>query len=306
MMQHLSALKLRQLQYFLAAADHLHFTKAAQQLAVTQPTLSHQIAELETHLGTTLFERTGKSVRLTEAGELFQGHAKRAVQQLDAGIIALAELEGMLRGNLRIGVIQSFCRNLLPPILGAFLSSYPGIKIRIEEMTAGAIENALAAGLLDLGIAFAPASKEETELEPVLQEELVLVVKDTHRWASRKTLKVADLDGQRMILLDTSFSTRKLIDGYLHRGGAKPDVVCETNSIGVMLGAVVESEVLTIIPERAIDLGKLGGLQAVRLRDPKPVRTSALLWPRFGFRTIAARTFGKMVRTRLGTPPRGS
>ena len=73
-----------------------------------------------------------------------------------------------------------------------------------------------------------------------------------------------------------------------------------------MLGAVVESEVLTIIPERAIDLGKLGGLQAVRLRDPKPVRTSALLWPRFGFRTIAARTFGKMVRTRLGTPPRGS
>src|SRR4051794_33232791 len=116
-MQHLSALKLRQLQYFLAVADQLHFTKAAQQLAVTQPTLSHQIAELEAHLSTTLFERTGKSVRLTEAGELFQGHAKRAVQQLDAGIIALAELEGMLRGNLRIGVIQSFCRNLLPPIL---------------------------------------------------------------------------------------------------------------------------------------------------------------------------------------------
>ena len=297
----LSALKLRQLQYFIAVADTLHFTKAADSLAVTQPTLSHQIAELETTLGAVLFDRAGKSVRLTQAGELFRAFAIRSIKQLEAGCVALSELEGLLRGNLRIGVIQSFSHTLLPPILGAFVTSHPGIKVDIEEMTAGGIERALAAGIIDLGIAFASAAHEATELEPVLQEELLLVVRHTHPLAKRTRVKMADLDGVRMVLLDTSYSTRQLIDRYLATANAQPDVVCATNSMGIMLGTVMESELATIIPERALDLERLPELRAVRLREPTPVRTSALLWPRDGVRTVAARRFAELVRQRLRT-----
>ncbi|MCZ6770566.1 MAG: LysR family transcriptional regulator, partial [Proteobacteria bacterium] len=117
-----TGIKLRQLQYFLAVADSLHFSRAAEQLSATQPTLSHQIAQLESHLGAVLFDRVGKRVRLTEAGLVLRDFAVRALKELEAGCVALNELEGLLRGSLSIGSIQSFSRALLPPVLGAFLS----------------------------------------------------------------------------------------------------------------------------------------------------------------------------------------
>jgi LysR family cyn operon transcriptional activator len=96
-------IKYRQLQYFLAVAESLHFSKAAEKLFVTQPTLSHQLAELETQLGTTLFDRAGKAVQLTQAGEIFRAYAKRSIDEIEAGCSALAELEGLQRGELSIG-----------------------------------------------------------------------------------------------------------------------------------------------------------------------------------------------------------
>ena len=289
-----ASIKLRQLQYFLAVAEHLHFTRAAASMAVTQPTLSHQIAELESQIGAALFDRVGKSVRLTEAGAAFAEHAHRALRELQAGRVALEELRGLVRGALRVGVIQSFSRTLLPPILGRFIASHPGIRPLVEEMTAPAIERALAAGRLDIGIAFAPAALEETEIEPVLQEAMQLVVGRGHRLARRGTLRLAELDGERVALLSRDFTTRQLIDRYLDGVGARPEVVCETNSIEVILGTVSEGKLAAILPERAIGRGR--GLAVLRLVEPTPVRVSALLWARHSHRTAAAQSFAAMVR----------
>ena len=187
---------LRQIQYFLAAADSLHFTRAAESLSVTQPTLSHQIAQLEAQLGSPLFDRIGKQVRLTEAGAMLKDYAGRAVRELEAGRLALSELEGMIRGELRIGVIQSFSRTLLPSILGGFITKYPGIRLKILELTGLEIEQQLAAGDLDLGIAFAPTALGGTEVEPVLEEQMVLVVGPDNEFARRKSVKLRELDGK--------------------------------------------------------------------------------------------------------------
>ena len=299
MTRSLSALKLRQLQYFLAVAETHNFTRAAERLAVTQPTLSHQIAELEAHLDVALFNRAGKGVRVTQAGALFHDYAQRALKQLEAGFVALAELEGLLRGNLRIGVIQSFSRTQLPPVLGQFLLLYPGVKITVEEMTATAIEAALAAGSLDLGIAFAPALSDDIELEPFLQEELVLVVRRTHRLAGSGPVAMRELNNEAVVMLQQSFSTRRLIDRHFELAGAYPNVLCETNSMHIMLATVAETGLATILPERALERDLANSLVAVRLIDPTPMRTSALLWPRFGFKSLAARTFSDLVRQRL-------
>jgi LysR family transcriptional regulator, cyn operon transcriptional activator len=297
-----SDIKLRQLQYFLAVADNLHFTNAATQLAVTQPTLSHQIRELEHRLGCQLFDRIGRSVRLTQAGALLRTYATRSISQLDAGRAAIAELEGLVRGNLKIGVIQSFSRTLFPPLLGRFISKYPSIRVQVDEMTAPEIEAALTAGRLDLGIAFAPSLDPETELEPVLDERLLLVVPAAHPFARKRFVRMRDLDKQRMALLNSSYSTRHLIDGYLQKAGADPNVICETNSMQIMLGAVTRSGLVTIIPERAITSRRRSDIRILPLRDPTPMRTSALMWPRDAFRTRAARTFGEMVRDRFLRP----
>ena len=169
-------------------------------------------------------------------------------------------------------------------------------------MTAPEIEKALTAGLLDLGIAFAPSLDPETDLEPVLEEQLLLVVPATHPFARKRFVRMVELDQQRMALLNADYSTRHLIDGYLKKAGAIPNVICETNSIQIMLGAVTRSGLATIIPERAITTRRRGDIRVLPLRDPTPMRTSALLWPRYAFRTSAARTFAGMVRDRFLRP----
>jgi LysR family cyn operon transcriptional activator len=300
-----SVITLRQLQYFLAAADTLHFTKAAERLSVTQPTLSHQIAQLEAHLGGPLFDRIGKQVRLTESGALLKSYADRAVRELEAGRLALSELEGMIRGNLRIGVIQSFSRVLLPSILGRFMTKYPGIRLNIRELTGLEIEQGLADGSLDLGIAFAPTALDGTDVEPVLEEQLLLVVGVHNEFAKRKRVRLSELDGKPVVLLGKDYLTRRLIDKYLADVGARPNVVCETNSMEVMLGAIAESNAATIIPEHGLRL-ETERYRAITLCDPTPVRTSALLWPRYSFRSASARTFGQMMRDRFLSGHRGA
>ena len=295
----IASLKLRQLQYFLAVAEHLHFTRAAESLGVTQPTLSHQLAELESHVGTPLFDRLGKTVQLTGAGVLFQRFASGALKELSAGRTALDELEGLQRGSLRIGVIQSFSRTLLPPILGRFLQQHPSVTLRVDEMPADAIEQQLTTGLLDIGIAFAPATLEDTVLEPLLDEKMLLAVAPGHPLARRARLRLCELRGVKLALLNTEFSTRRLIDRIFASAGVTLDVVCETNSIEVLLGTVTDGPLGTVIPEQAIGQARSRSLRRIHLVDPTPVRTSALLWPRHAFRTIAARTFGQMVRERF-------
>jgi LysR family transcriptional regulator, cyn operon transcriptional activator len=289
---------LRQIQYFLAAADCLHFTRAAESLSVTQPTLSHQIAQLEEQLGSPLFDRIGKQVRLTESGAMLKSYAGRAVRELEAGRLALSELEGMIRGELRIGVIQSFSRTLLPSILGGFITKYPGIHLNILELTGLEIEQQLAAGTLDLGIAFAPTALDGTDVEPVLEEQLVLVVGPDNEFAKRKTVRLRELDGKSLVLLSKDYLTRRLIDTYFEGVGAKPNVVCETNSLEVMLGAIAESSVSTIMSEHSLHRANERYI-AIPLREPIPVRTSALLWPKSSFRSTSARTFGQMMRDRF-------
>lgn len=293
-----AGIKLRQLEYFLAVADALHFTNAALALHVTQPTLSHQIAQLEARLGFALLNRIGKKVTLTEAGRLFQAHASRALKELRAGRDALEELEGLARGELRIGIIQSFCFTLLPPLLEKFVGRYPSIRMRIENIPARAIEEGLARGQLDLGIAFAPATLEETEAEPILEERMLLVADRSHPLTRRRACALAQLDGRPMALLSGDFSTRQLIDRALAEAGARPELVCETNSIEVMLAAVRSGKVLTILPERAFT--PQGGLVSVALHSPTPRRVSALLWNRHSFRSRAARTFAEMLRESFG------
>ena len=295
----ISTLKLRQLQYFLAVADSCQFTKAAHVMSVTQPTLSHQIAELEEQIGTPLFDRLGKTVRLTAAGELFRNYVATALKELTAGRAALDELGGLLRGSVRIGVIQSFSRTLLAPTLSAFILAHPSIRLHVEEMTAEDIERRLAEGLLDLGIAFAPARLKDTVVEPVLEERLLLVVARTHTLARTATIRMEQLAGVRMAMLNPDFTTRQIIDRYLHIAGCEPMIVCETNSIEVILGTVTGGALAALLPERALSQAQKRQLRTVRLTDPSPVRTSALLWPRHAFRSRAALTFGQMIRDRF-------
>ena len=287
-------LKFRQLQYFLEVAELRHFTQAAERLNVTQPTLSHQIADLEQQLGVPLFDRVGKTVRLTEAGTLFRGFAEKSLRQLESGRAALTELQGLERGVLRIGSSQSFVRRLLPPLLGRFAQRHPGVAIDVREMTALSIESDLASGNLDLGIGYAPAILAETELEPLFEERLLLVVGHGHPLAGRAEVRMAELDQVELALFVSDYTTRQMLDALFADAGAEPLVVTESNSVSVLVGMAETTSIGTIVLESA--LSHQEDFAIVPLVDPIPTRTSALLWSRQLYRSVAARHFASMVR----------
>ncbi|WP_313805233.1 LysR substrate-binding domain-containing protein [Sphingobium sp.] len=294
-----SAIKLRQLEYFLSAAKTLNFSKAAAALFISQPALSQQIAELEAELGIPLFHRKGRLMRLTQAGELYRTHAANAIAEVHAGQVALAELAGMTRGYLRVGVSQSLIHRLLPPVLGEFIEHYPQIEVEVLEQAPADIEKGLAEGTLDVGLAFAPAILEDTELEPLLEERLVLVMRSSEAFARRKSIRLAELNGKRLVRMTDNFSTRHLIDRYFMIAKAMPIFAYETNSIAVMRGIAAVSDVMAIMPEGAVSSEH--GLTVVPLIDPTPIRITALLWSRNSFRTYAARAFSDIVRARFPT-----
>ena len=290
-------LKYRQLQYFLAVAELLHFSRAAERLFVTQPTLSHQLAELETQLGTPLFDRAGGVVRLTQAGEIFREYAKRSIDAMEEGCMALAELEGLQRGVLRIGVTQSFVHRLMPPIIGEFRRQYPAVRLEVLDLMASQIERQLAEGTVHLGIAFAPAVLEETEVETILDERLVLLVGRGHALANIRQVAWRDLAEHPLVLLSSGYYTRQLIDAYFAAAGVKHIVACETNTIDLMVGLAKTTDLAAILPESAAP--ESDDLCMISLLDPVPVRTSALMWPRYRYRTLAAREFGRIVMERF-------
>src|SRR5688572_4790800 len=139
----LGLIELRHLRYFLAVAEANHFTRAATKLHVTQPTLSHQIRQLEGQLGLQLFDRVGRRVKMTAAGELLLPHARRVVRELEAAQTALTELHGLKRGELKVGIVQTVNACVIPEIVAGFSAAHPGIRVTCSEMAVDEIESGL-------------------------------------------------------------------------------------------------------------------------------------------------------------------
>jgi len=288
------AVELRHLRYFLAVADALHFTRAAEALHVSQPTLSLQVMELERMLGAPLFNRVGRTVRLTEAGHVFRRHAIRALGEVETGEAAVADLLGLRRGTLRVGVTHSFSTALIPKAVARFRRDHPGVGLAIEKTSGRAIEQALMAGALDLGIAYAPPESAEVAAETLFEEEVVLIVASGHALARRDRVALGELEGVPLALISREFSTRRLIDDRLREAGVRPEIAVEMNDIDSLLEVVRLGTGATVLSRRAVNDGR--GLAQVPIEGPRMARTAALLWHRDAYRTAASEAFAAVIR----------
>lgn len=287
-------MELRHLRYFLAVAETEHFTRASESLHVSQPTLSLQIKQLEEELGTPLFDRVGKRVRLTAAGQVFREHARRALREMEEAQTALNELEGLMRGALTVGVVQTVNAYLVPEIVTRLSAAYPAVQIKVEELANEKIEEGLIEGRLNVGVGFIPTTAAEIVAEPLFDEDLVLIVSAKHKFAGRRHVPVRELDGEPLVLLSKGFCTRRLTDESLAEAGACPRITVEMNSIEGILATVRTGGAATVLPSLAAG-GGVPGIHAVTLTNPTPHRTVGLLWHRDGYRTAAARVFAEIV-----------
>jgi LysR family cyn operon transcriptional activator len=286
----LGLIELRHLRYFLAVAESAHFTKAAQRLHVTQPTLSHQIRQLEGQLNMPLFDRIGRRVRLTSAGELLLPHARRVLHELQDAQAALGELHGLKRGELKVGIVQTVNACVIPEIVAQFSAAHPGIRVACSEMAVEDIEAGLESGALDLGIGFLPACRKSLDGEKLFTEELVAVVSTAHPLTKRRKLRVRELGAEPLVLLSGKYCTRQLINRAFATAGVRPEVQVEMNSVESILSTVRQGRLATLLPSLAL-CQRDEGLKAIPLIEPKPRRSVGLLWLRGAHRRAAAEVF---------------
>lgn len=288
-------MELRHLRYFVALAECLSFTRAAERVHVTQSTLSHQIRQLEEQVGHALFDRIGKRVVTTEAGQLFLAYATRALKEVDAGIAILRPSAGDLTGQVRVGATHTFNIGLIPECVALFLARHATVKVCVEELPADDIGLQLRSGDLDIGIAYRPSGPTELTFEPLYNEEMVLVVSDTHPLAQRKRIRMVELHQQPLVLLPQRFTTRVMLEECFAACGAEPSVVAEMSTVAPMIGLVQRAPVGTIVSANAVP-AELAGLRTVPIESPTPIRTPGLLWRTEAAKAPALQAFAVIVR----------
>jgi LysR family cyn operon transcriptional activator len=172
--------ELRHLRYFVALAEQLSFTNAAEKVHVTQSTLSHQIKQLEDELGCRLFDRVGKRIVMTETGEAFLERVQNALREVDEGVWTIRKATDVLSGEVRIGATHTFNMRIIPRCVSIFIEKHPSVRVTVLELSGDDIAKGLVSGELDLGIAYRPKDLDKLRFEPLYNEEMVLAVGENH------------------------------------------------------------------------------------------------------------------------------
>ncbi len=280
---------LRHINYFLAVAKHQSFTRAAASLYVSQPALSQQIKQLEETLGAPLFDRSGRSVKLTDAGEVYARYAHKALQDLDEGRRAIHDVQNLSRGALRIAMTPTFTTYLIGPLVKAFHNSHPNITVSVQEMSQEHMEKQLLDDKFDVGIAFAEVHSTEIESQILMVETLALVVNKNHPLAKYQAIDLQTLNAQSLVLLSHEFVTREQIQRYCHQHNIQPTVLMEANSLSAVIEIVRHTQLTTLLPSNIAS--ERDELIAIALTPTLLKRTAVLLQRKDAYQTAAAEAF---------------
>ncbi|MGW6614656.1 transcriptional regulator CynR [Streptomyces erythrochromogenes] len=299
------ALELRHLRYLIAVAEHGSFTRAAEALRISQPTLSQQVKQLERTVGAQLLDRTGRAVRLTDAGTTYVHHARGALRDLAAAQRAVQDLADLTRGHLRLALTPTFTAYLVGPLVAGLHEAHPGITLEVLEMPQGDIEAGLLADDHDLGLAFRGPHLPGIIATPLFTETLGLVAAATTddeteagagAGADPGPLPVRDLAARRLALLSGDFATRGHVDAYLAAHGVRPHIAVEANSLQALTEIVRRTSLATVLPDAVTH--DHPHLRPVALEPALPSRTVTLLRRESAYESAASRAFTALT-TRL-------
>lgn len=242
-------MELRQLRYFNALATDLSFTRAAKNLNVSQPPLSHQIAQLEEELGARLFDRTSRSVSLTEAGRALLPHAKAILMRIDEARGHVARVASGLEGRVQVGLAGSHFMGPFPRFINTFRQMRPKVKIALREMKPADHLHALRGDQLDICLSGTPAEDTQVSSALLWRDPVVAALPPGHRLAKRNRISLADLRNEDFVFLqrDSSAFAKRLHEACLLEGFA-PRIVQEVVEIPAALNLVAAGMGVTLVP----------------------------------------------------------
>lgn len=284
-------MELRQLEYFMSVCKELHFTKAAEKLNISQPSLSQQIKNLESIVGTPLFDRMGRRIALTEAGKILLKHSQTVFHELDQAQAAIRDLNGLRRGNLQVGSLLTCVTYLFPPVIVKFKRLYPDIKLSVLGMRAEKIKQSLLENNLDLGITFLPVHNRDLETLPLFSEELSLAVPVGHPLAHHRAVDLQTVGEISTVLLPESYFLRELIDAYCLQVGFRLQPTLEMTTLESLLLMVEKGIGATILPKSYLDFINNNNIATISITNPTPQREIGFVYRKDKFMCAATKAF---------------
>ena len=272
-------MELRQLRYFLAVAEELHFTRAAERLGITQPPLSQQIQRLESDLGIALFTRDNRGVTLTEAGKALTDGARRTVAEAER---ARAEVERVARGEvgeLTIGTVSSAWYVLLPRVLRSFRRHYQDVNILANSMSTTEQVNRVLTGAVDVALLRNPIDEPTVNTEVVIPDTLMIAMPEGHRLATRNQVELSELADEMLVILPRRYSPTGYdqITQMCLEAGFQPRIFQETIEINAVIGLVIAGMGISIIPASISHL-RIEGVRYVPLAGDFPSWDLLMAW----------------------------
>ncbi|MFP5109696.1 LysR family transcriptional regulator [Neobacillus sp. C211] len=281
-----------QLQYFQTVARLEHMTKAAEELQIAQPSLSKTIARLEEDLGVPLFDRKNRQLRLNDNGKLFLDRVNRIFIELNEGKREIAERAHQRQTQITLAV--SIPR-VLPELLSSFLKLFPEIKFQQVLESTSSMKSRLEKAEIDFGISSVPIEGTDIVWEPLMTEEIYLIVPPEHRLSRRKEIFLNEVKDEPIIGMNAGFGFRNLTDEFCRKAGFVPNIAFEGDEPGVIGDLVKQGLGIAFIPEISWLHHTNPFPNKLRIIEPKCQRTIGLGWSKRRYLSEAGQEFRQYV-----------
>ncbi|OED91332.1 LysR family transcriptional regulator [Vibrio breoganii] len=283
----------KQLKHFLAVAKHGNFTQAAKEIHIAQPALSISIKKFELSLGVVLFRREEKKVSLTKEGEVLLVHAQRVIQQLHDATLAIDELKGLQKGEVRLGAPSMMGSYFFPRVVMAFKSQYPDLKLTLVEAGTRSIRKMLLEGELDLGVINCDDVSDDLHVDHLFTSQMVAVVGSEHELASKKTIGFEEFFEYELVMFKHGYFHRDFLDQVSEANGLSMRSSFETNLLPMILSIVKQEFAITALLDLVTEYEN--GIVGIPFTPPVTLDLG-LAWRKQGYLSIADRTFIEFVK----------
>jgi DNA-binding transcriptional LysR family regulator len=267
---------LRQLRVFQAVAEGRNFSRAGDQVGLTQPAVSRSILELEAQMGLKLLDRTTREVVLTEAGQSLALRLDRVLEELDQALAEVHDMAGARRGKVRVASSPTLSANLMPACIAECARRHPAIEFVLLDRIQQDVLDSVRAGEVDFGVVVEPHTTDDLHAEAILEDPFCLVMPAAHRLAAKQAVRWSALDGEPMVLLDHSSGSRRLIDEALVQHRARCEVRQQVGHPTTAFRMVEQGIGISVMPTLALPPTGLPTL-AVRELAPKVKRSIMLV-----------------------------
>lgn len=265
-------MNLNYLRYFRVLAKLEHYTKAAEELSITQPSLSHAMSSLEKDLGTYLFEKDGRNIRLTKYGKIYYEYVERALGELEEGEKRIKELIGIGTGSVELGYIFTLGPEFVPKLVNGFINEEGNSKVKFTfgQGTTSCLLKDLKSEKYDIVFSSIAKDEEEIEFVPIMEEELVVIVDKDHALASKSSVDLAEISEYPFIAFGNKSGIRQIIDGLFEAVDVKPNIICEVEENNAIAGLVEVKYGISVVPK--ITALKYFNVKILPISNPKHKR----------------------------------